>query len=127
MSKIRIGERKRQQRISQLPSIPTGRGASKYCNFENSITSETNKSLENETDIDFVLMDINMPVMDGYESTRKIREFNPNLPIIAQTAYSTPEDKEKALAAGCNNFISKPINKDELKSIIDSHLIEDLI
>jgi len=82
---------------------------------------------KNETDIDFVLMDINMPVMDGYESTRKIREFNPNLPIIAQTAYSTPEDKEKALAAGCNNFISKPINKDELKSIIDSHLIEDLI
>ena len=65
--------------------------------------------------------------MDWYESTRKIREFNPNLPIIAQTAYSTPEDKEKALAAGCNNFISKPINKDELKSIIDSHLIEDLI
>ena len=91
------------------------------------LTAELIEICKNETDIDFVLMDINMPVMDGYESTRKIREFNPNLPIIAQTAYSTPEDKEKALAAGCNNFISKPINKDELKSIIDSHLIEDLI
>ena len=43
-----------------------------------------------------------------------IREFNKDVLIIAQTAYSTPEDKEKALAAGCNNFISKPINKDEL-------------
>ena len=81
---------------------------------------------KNQPDIDFVLMDINMPVMDGYESTRRIREFNTDLPIIAQTAYSTPEDKEKALAAGCNNFISKPINKDELKSIINSHLVEDL-
>ena len=81
---------------------------------------------KNQPDIDFVLMDINMPVMDGHESTRRIREFNTKLPIIAQTAYSTPEDKERAFAAGCNNFISKPINIDELKAIIDSHLVEDL-
>ncbi|MBI9041103.1 PAS domain S-box protein [Lutibacter sp.] len=77
-------------------------------------------------DIDFVLMDINMPIMNGYDATLKIKEFRPNLPIIAQTAYSTPEDKEKAFNAGCNDFISKPLNKDLLKTIIDSHLVEDI-
>jgi CheY-like chemotaxis protein len=81
---------------------------------------------ENTNDIDFVLMDINMPIMDGYEATQKIKKIHPTLPIIAQTAYSTPEDKEKAFNAGCNDFISKPINKEELKTIIDNHLIEDL-
>lgn len=73
-------------------------------------------------DLDIVLMDINMPIMDGYEATKIIRKFRPNLPIIAQTAYSSAEDKDKAFAAGCNDFISKPINKEELKTIIDHHL-----
>ncbi|WP_372746361.1 PAS domain S-box protein [Lutibacter sp.] len=73
-------------------------------------------------DIDFVLMDINMPIMNGYEATKRIKEMRPQLPVIAQTAYSTPEDKEKAFASGCNDFISKPLNKDALKTIIESHL-----
>lgn len=77
---------------------------------------------EKYNNIDLVLMDINMPIMNGYDATKKIKEFKPNLPIIAQTAYSTPEDKEKAFKAGCNDFISKPLNKDQLKAIIDSHL-----
>ena len=77
-------------------------------------------------DIDFVLMDINMPIMDGYTATKKIKELRPNLPVIAQTAYSTPEDKQKALDAGCCDFISKPINKDLLKAIIDKFLVENL-
>ena len=64
--------------------------------------------------IDLVLMDIKMPIMDGYEATKQIRQFLPNLPIIAQTAYSTDLDKNKALACGCTDFISKPIKKEDL-------------
>lgn len=83
---------------------------------------ETVELCNKRADIDFVLMDINMPNMNGLEATKEIRKFRPNLPIIAQTAYSSTDDKEKAFAVGCNNFISKPINKEELKSIIDHHL-----
>jgi CheY-like chemotaxis protein len=67
---------------------------------------------------DLILMDIKMPVMDGHEATRQIRKFRPNLPIIAQTAYSALSDKTKALESGCNDFISKPIQHDLLLSKI---------
>lgn len=83
---------------------------------------EAVKLCKEKAAIDLILMDINMPKMNGLEATKKIREFSPNLPIIAQTAYSSIEDKEKAVSAGCNGFISKPINKEELKTIIDHHL-----
>jgi PAS domain S-box-containing protein len=68
--------------------------------------------------IDLVLMDIKMPVMDGYEATKQIREFMPDLPIIAQTAYTTDIDKNKAFACGCTDFISKPIKQELLISTI---------
>jgi CheY-like chemotaxis protein len=58
--------------------------------------------------IDVVLMDIKMPYMDGYEATKQIRRFLPDLPIIVQTAYSTDIDKDNAYASGCTDFISKP-------------------
>lgn len=64
--------------------------------------------------INLVLMDIKMPVMDGYDATRKIREFLPQLPIIAQTAFTSDIDRLKALACGCNDFISKPFKKELL-------------
>lgn len=69
-------------------------------------------------DTDLVLMDIKMPQLNGYEATRKIREFNSDVVIIAQTAYVLAEEREKALEAGCNNYISKPVRKDELLSLI---------
>lgn len=69
---------------------------------------------ESNNDIDLILMDIRMPVMNGLEATRKIREFNNTVVIIAQTAFALLGDKEVALAAGCNDYISKPINKTEL-------------
>lgn len=72
--------------------------------------------------IDLVLMDISMPIMNGYEATAKIKKFRPHLPIIAQTAYAIEGDREKALAAGCDDYISKPINKDSLYQIIDKYL-----
>ena len=72
--------------------------------------------------IDIVLMDIKMPVMDGYEATSKIKSLFPDLPIIAQTAYSKEADKALALKHGCNDFISKPLNKDKLIELIAKHL-----
>ena len=66
------------------------------------------------TKIDLVLMDIKMPIVNGYEAAGEIKKINPSLPVIAQTAYSTAKDKEKALSSGCDDFISKPINKNEL-------------
>src|ERR1035437_9322427 len=64
--------------------------------------------------IDLILMDIKMPEMDGCEVTREIRKINQNVPIIAQTAYALEEEREKSLEAGCNAYITKPINKKEL-------------
>jgi PAS domain S-box-containing protein len=73
-------------------------------------------------DIDLVLMDIKMPKMDGYEATRKIRELNNNVIIIAQTAYAMAGDYQKALEAGCNDYITKPLSIDDLKSKIFQQL-----
>ncbi|MEI6277077.1 MAG: PAS domain S-box protein [Prolixibacteraceae bacterium] len=63
----------------------------------------------NNPDIDLVLMDIQMPLMNGYEATSQIREFNKQVVVIAQTAFGLVGDREKALKAGCNDHISKPI------------------
>ena len=73
-------------------------------------------------DIDLVLMDIKMPKMDGYEATRQIRQFNKNIVIIAQTAYATSGEQQKALEAGCNDYISKPILKKNLDRLIKKYL-----
>ena len=72
-------------------------------------------------DIDLILMDIQMPEMNGYEATRQIRQFNKDVIIIAQTAYGLTGDREKAIAAGCNDYISKPIRKDDLIRVIKKH------
>jgi PAS domain S-box-containing protein len=83
---------------------------------------ETVDICRNNPDIDLVLMDIKMPLTNGHEATRKIREFNENVVIIAQTAYALSGDKEKSLEAGCNDYISKPINKNELIEMIIKHI-----
>jgi CheY-like chemotaxis protein len=75
----------------------------------------------NNPDIDLVLMDIQMPGMNGYEATRQIREFNKDVVIIAQTAYALPGDRKKALEAGCNDHISKPIKQKDLLGLIEKH------
>ncbi|MDP2721996.1 MAG: response regulator [Bacteroidales bacterium] len=76
----------------------------------------------NNPDIDLILMDIKMPLMDGYEATRRIREFNSQVVIIAQTAFGLEGDREKVLEAGCNDYISKPLLINNLIDIISSHL-----
>ena len=75
----------------------------------------------NHPDIDLVLMDIQMPGMNGYDATSEIRKFNNKVIIIAQTAFALSGDKEKALEAGCNDYIAKPVNKGELLSLIQKH------
>ena len=64
--------------------------------------------------VDLVLMDMKLPIMNGYEATKKIRLMFPNLPIIAQTAFAMGGDKDKVMAAGCNDYISKPIKINDL-------------
>lgn len=77
------------------------------------------KACHDNPDIDIILMDIQMPDINGYEATAQIREFNKNVVIIAQTAYGMPGDREKAIEAGCNDYISKPILIPELLAIIN--------
>jgi PAS domain S-box-containing protein len=72
--------------------------------------------------IDLILMDIKMPGMNGYEASKQIREFNKNVVIIAQTAYALAGDRELSIQCGCNDYISKPINKNSLLEIIWKHL-----
>ncbi len=79
---------------------------------------ETIEKCRKNPDSDIILMDIKMPDMNGFEATRKIREFNKDVIIIAQTAYGLTGDKEKAIEAGCNDYIAKPINKKRLFEMI---------
>jgi CheY-like chemotaxis protein len=82
---------------------------------------EAVETLRNQPDIDLVLMDIQLPVMDGYEATRQIRKFNKKVIIIAQTAYALAGDRLMALEAGCDDYISKPINLALLTALINKY------
>jgi PAS domain S-box-containing protein len=82
---------------------------------------EAVEACQNNPDIDFVLMDIQMPEMNGYEATRQIRQFNKEVVIISQTANALTGDREKAIDAGCNDYIAKPIRKDELLGLIQKY------
>lgn|SRR5574344_77804 len=74
--------------------------------------------------IDLILMDIKMPIMDGLEATRIIRSKFTELPIIALTANAFDSDRESSLAAGCNDFITKPVNRQDTLNIIAKYLKE---
>ena len=72
--------------------------------------------------IDLVLMDIQLPILDGLEATNQIKKYKPELPIIAQTANAMDDDKPKIIAAGCDDYVSKPINRLELLQKIHKFL-----
>lgn len=74
--------------------------------------------------IDLVLMDIQLPGINGYEATRIIKAHNKNIPVIAQTAYALSGEKEFSLNEGCDDYISKPIKQDELITLLSSYLIK---
>ncbi len=76
---------------------------------------------EENTDLDLILMDIQMPELNGYDAIRKIRKFNKDIIIIAQSAYSLAGDDQKAFQAGCNEYITKPIIKANLMIYIEKY------
>ena len=75
--------------------------------------------------IDLVLMDVKMPVMDGLEATRHLKETNPDLPIIALTANVFDSDRDAAMAVGCDDFLAKPVNSKLCLESIGNHLTTD--
>lgn len=75
--------------------------------------------------IDLVLMDIQMPEMDGYEATRRIKKIRPTLPIVAQTAFAMEGERDKSLKAGCDAYIAKPIKFQELVKVIKFYLFNN--
>lgn len=70
--------------------------------------------MKSEKSVDLILMDMKMPVLDGFNTTQLIRKINKKVPIIAQTAYAMPKEIKKCFDAGCSDHISKPINFAEL-------------
>ncbi len=84
--------------------------------------NEVVEMVRDNPNFDIVLMDIKMPGKDGFEATREIKKIRKDLPIIAQTAYAFSTDKDKALAAGCDDYIAKPIDKLELVSLMAKYL-----
>jgi len=72
--------------------------------------------------IDLILMDIKMPLMDGFEATREILKHNPDLPVIAQTAYAHPHDITRAAETGCVGYISKPFERKDFITMIEKYL-----
>lgn len=93
--------------VQEIIKVRTGTEAVEYC--------------RNNPDIDLILMDIRMPEMNGYEATQQIRQFNKDIIIIAQTAYGLSDDREKAIVAGCNDYISKPLDIVSLNNLIQKH------
>lgn len=76
----------------------------------------------NQKNIDLILMDLQMPEMNGYEATRIIKLENPLVPIIAQTAFAMSDDREKALEAGCDDYLAKPIKSKDLLNTVEKYL-----
>jgi len=75
---------------------------------------EAIEHVKTNQDIDLILMDMHMPVMNGYDATEIITKLRPELPVIAQTAFVLPEDMKKCYAAGCSGYLAKPIRKEQL-------------
>jgi len=72
--------------------------------------------------IDLVFMDLQMPEMNGYEATEILKKKFPSLPIVAQTAFAMSDDREKALDAGCDDYLAKPIKSKDLLSVVEKFI-----
>jgi len=84
--------------------------------------AEAVNSIMENNDIALILMDIKMPLLSGLDATRKIREFNKTVPIIAQTGYALAGDRELAIEAGCTDYISKPIDAGQLLNMLFNYI-----
>ena len=74
-------------------------------------------------DFDLIIMDVRMPIMDGITATKEIKRFNSAIPVIVETAYTLYEEEERAKKAGCDDFITKPINRDRLLLTVLEHVV----
>jgi PAS domain S-box-containing protein len=108
-----------QYNAEYLKEILTGLGITYLQASNGSEAVEYSKS----HDIDLVLMDIRLPDFGGYEATRRIRQFKPELKIVAQTAYASHDERQKAIHAGCIDYLSKPTRKEALLSVLNKHLV----
>lgn len=79
---------------------------------------------QQHADIDLIFMDISMPIMDGFEATKLIKQLRPDIPVVIQTSYSHVTDKQIALEAGADEYLSKPYNQRELLRCIKRHVPE---
>ncbi len=79
---------------------------------------------ESEERLAIVLMDLKMPVMDGLDATRAIKNVRSNLPVIAITAYAFSSDEKAVMAAGCDEYLTKPVKKEQLFRVLRSYGID---
>ena len=85
----------------------------KYYQFERARNGQEAVEMVDKNQYDIVLMDIKMPIMDGLEATKAIKEKHPDLPIVALTANAFDSDRQLAMEVGCNDFLSKPVSSEE--------------
>ena len=98
----------------------------KYYQFERAINGQQAVDMVEKGNYDMILMDIKMPIMDGMEATRLIKEKHPDLPIIALTANAFDSDRQLAYEAGCDEFLPKPISSDVCLKTISMFLGEEV-
>ncbi len=96
----------------------------KYYEFERAKNGKEAVDMVDGSTYDMVLMDIKMPVMDGLEATKAIKEKHPELPVIALTANAFDSDRQLALQAGCDDFLSKPVSSDLCIKVIRKYIGE---
>jgi two-component system, cell cycle response regulator DivK len=84
---------------------------------------EAIEMIQENSEIDLVLMDVRLPGMNGIEATAKIKQINPEMPVIIQTANALPSVYESAIESGCNEFITKPIKIETLLTILKKYLL----
>ncbi|MBO6029861.1 MAG: response regulator [Prevotella sp.] len=90
----------------------------KYYTYDRARNGKEAVDMVDDNTFDLVLMDIKMPVMDGLEATKAIREKHPDLPIVALTANAFDSDRHLAIEAGCNDFLSKPVGSEQCVNMI---------
>jgi CheY-like chemotaxis protein len=96
----------------------------KHYQFERAKNGQEAVEMVDKNQYDIVLMDIKMPLMNGLEATKAIKEKHPDLPILALTANAFDSDRQLAMDAGCNDFLSKPVSSEECLETIKRYIGE---